>query len=263
MSGKIVLNKNLAVNLSQWYMKSMVYGTRTGGNIDAYVQRQFIFCTQEYIDFVKRVNAWLKTSNADWLADTTATKADGTTLYTGKERQGLALLLNPHYYDSIEDNWLAYIKVYEEQGLISSIEELKGIMGKIRIYPVETINPAEQPDGSYLFNYTTALKIIPSAFIESECNPNSEQMYLYKNFSFYNSYTNYAFLAKTYNRYGAFAVFKDLSVTDRDRYYPQLAWNAWTVGLPNSGVDLEFDHVDKIEYIDGLKLRVTPPFVLM
>ena len=259
---KIVMNKHMANALGKTYIRGIVQSSTHNSELPYYSQQAFMLANQEYIDFVKKVNEWLATGKAAWLFDTTVTKADGETLYTREERYGLCRMLNRDYTSSINDDYTKYYQAYEDQGLVESKDWLQAMMDKQRIYPVTSATPVVQPDGSSVFNITDTKQLGPSQWTAEDCNPDDGQMFLFKWYNMYAGYTNYAKLRLNSKHYTPFVAYRDIENTDEEKYIPQLAWIAFTVGLEDSGCDIIFDHLDVIDYIDNLSIRVTPPFVL-
>jgi len=74
---KIVMNKHAAYRAGNRYVSSTMYGGVKRSYIDQFIAGEFLLVNQEYIDFIKVINTWIKTPAAAWLFDTTITKADG------------------------------------------------------------------------------------------------------------------------------------------------------------------------------------------
>ena len=256
------MNKHMASRLAATYVRSVVQSGPHTSELPYYSQQAFTLANQRYIDFVKSVNEWLKSDKAAWLFDTTITKADGKTLYTREERYGLCRMLNADYTSSINDNYTKYYQAYEDQGLIESKDWLQELMGQQRIYPVDSVAPVIQPDGSSIFDIINTHQIEPSQWTAKDCNPDDGQVFLFKWYNMYTAYTNYAKLRLNSKHLTPFVAYRDIENTDKEVYIPQLAWTAFTVGLEDSGCDIIFDHLDVIDYIDSLSIRVSPPFVL-
>ncbi len=109
----------------------------------------------------------------------------------------------------------------------------------------------------YILKHDSPLKL-ENRWITEVNNPSSEQLYIMvelpstQTFNNFN-YDNYS----TYTRTSATKYYR----ADNNQYIYQFGYLAYTLGDLSSNSDIQFDHVDKMDYLDSLEVAIKLPRV--
>ena len=271
---KIVFNNNYAQHAFTGLVNAGLTDRNYGSYHAKYILSNFQFVNSEFLDWVKRVNAWLlDKDNARVLFDPewrfTYTDEDGNEqerAITKNELYGFGFLFDAtRASHMLEDDWIsAHYQLWIDVGLLADKDDLAAlqtILSRVRWLNIYTIKPRNNIDGSYTYEVTTPIPLNKTWKAEDD-NPDDNQMYIFRWFNAYDGYGNYTQTRTSSKESTPFVAFRDLSNEDEEVYIKQMAWCAWTVGTEGSEADIEVDFLDEVDYFDSLSIRMMPPYVI-
>lgn len=217
-----------------------------GGNMQNYVKPTlFTVATQSYVDLLDKINTLLYNKQ---IPLTHISVDDASTRFLNligahdltERRKAFAFLLGQNLitqaeYDSTATNSMATSQ-YNWESFSMTYEEINDY---------------------YIMGHSTPLKL-ENRWLTDVNNPNSEKLYLILEIPSTWNFNNY--FGDDWGRYARTNATKFYRMDNNQSIY-QFSYMAYSLGDLSSDEDIQFDHIDKMDYLDSLEVAIKLPRV--
>lgn len=204
----------------------------------------FYIVTQSYIDLIDKINTLLYNKQIP-LTDI-------------NEDEASHRFLNLLGAFDINERRKAFLYLLEK-GLITQAEYDSTALNSIATeqYNWESFSmDYEEINDYYIIKHSSPLKL-QNRWLSEVNNPLSEQLYIMVDLPSTTSNNNWNFSKYVGVRTNASKFYR----ADTSQYIYQFSYMAYTLGDLSSDADIQFDHVDKIDYLDSLEIAIKLPRV--